>query len=64
MLLEVAEIVLGVFGFDRSIYGDSAKKKNRKWWYELNEERVRTKDRENIDFGLPRFTCKYRTNTC
>ena len=37
MLLEAAETVLGYFGFDRKVYGD--RKKNRKWWYELREER-------------------------
>ena len=36
MLLEAAESILGYFGFDR-VYGDS--KKNRKWWYELIQER-------------------------
>ena len=37
MLLEAAESILGYFGFDRTVYGDS--KKNRKWWYELTQER-------------------------
>jgi DNA polymerase I len=37
MLLEAAESILGYFGFDRTVYGDS--KKNRKWWYELIQER-------------------------
>jgi hypothetical protein len=37
MLLEAAESILGYFGFDRTLYGD--RKKNRKWWYELREER-------------------------
>jgi DNA polymerase I len=36
-MLEAAESVLGYFGFDRTVYGDS--KKNRRWWYELKEER-------------------------
>ena len=31
MLLEAAETILGYFGFDRTIYGDNIKKKNRKW---------------------------------
>jgi len=31
MLLEAAEAILGLFGFDRSIYGKAVKKKNRKW---------------------------------
>jgi hypothetical protein len=38
MLLEAAETVLGYFGFDRTVYGDSIRKKNRKWWYELRQE--------------------------
>jgi DNA polymerase elongation subunit (family B) len=37
MLLEATESILGYFGFDRMVYGD--RKKNRKWWYELNEQR-------------------------
>ena len=37
MLLEAAESILGYFGFDRTIYGD--RKKNRKWWYEIRQER-------------------------
>ena len=37
MLLEAAESILGYFGFDRTVYGDS--KKNRKWWYEIIQER-------------------------
>jgi len=45
MLLEAAETVLGFFGFDRSIYGDTAKKKNRKWWRTLRE--YRSTDIEN-----------------
>ncbi|HYT45798.1 MAG TPA: hypothetical protein VEP90_25960, partial [Methylomirabilota bacterium] len=39
MLLEAAETVLGYFGFDRTVYGDTSKKnRNRKWWNELREE--------------------------
>jgi hypothetical protein len=37
MLLEAAETILGYFGFDRTIYGD--RKKNKKRWYELKQER-------------------------
>jgi hypothetical protein len=37
MLLEAAESILGYFGFGRTVYGYS--KKNRKWWYELIQER-------------------------
>ena len=39
MLLEAAETVLGYFGFDSTIYGGNIRTKNRKWWYELNQER-------------------------
>jgi DNA polymerase elongation subunit (family B) len=39
MLLEAAESILGYFGFDRTVYGD--RKKNRKWWYEIRQERGR-----------------------
>jgi DNA polymerase elongation subunit (family B) len=39
MLLEAAESILGYFGFDRTIYGDAVRKKNRKWWYDLRQER-------------------------
>src|SRR2546428_6117385 len=31
MLLEAAETILGYFGFDRTLYGDNIRKKNRKW---------------------------------
>jgi hypothetical protein len=47
MILDAAETVLGIFGFDRSVYGNSRKKNkgnsNRKWcWYEeLREERMK-----------------------
>jgi hypothetical protein len=53
MLLEAAETVLGYFGFDRTVYG-YAPKKNRKWWYDLAEEKVNDREnRENIDsFGI------------
>jgi DNA polymerase elongation subunit (family B) len=41
MLLEAAESILGYFDFDRTIYGDAVRKKNRKWWYEISQERGR-----------------------
>ncbi|MFZ0897256.1 MAG: hypothetical protein WAZ77_22360 [Candidatus Nitrosopolaris sp.] len=37
--LEASETVLGYFGFDRTVYGNSIRKKIRKWWYELEDER-------------------------
>jgi DNA polymerase elongation subunit (family B) len=39
MLLEAVETVLGYFGFDRTLYGDTSRNKNRKWWSELREDR-------------------------
>ena len=39
MLLEAAETILGYFGFERTLYGDSIRKRNRKWWHELRQER-------------------------
>ena len=47
MLLEAAETVLPIFGFDRTAYGD-APKKYKKWWQRLNEERTRDMDTETI----------------
>jgi DNA polymerase elongation subunit (family B) len=44
MLLEATETVLRYFSFDRTLYGDSARDKNRKWWHALRQER--TKDIE------------------
>jgi hypothetical protein len=38
MVLDAAETVLCPFGFNRTIYGDS-KKRRGKWWYELIHER-------------------------
>ncbi len=46
LLLEAAESILGYFGFDRTIYGDTIRKKNRKWWHELREERRKDEDTE------------------
>lgn len=46
MLLEAAETVLGFFGFDRRIYGDTAKKKYRNWWHILREDRFRDTESE------------------
>ncbi len=46
MLLEAAESILGYFDFDRTVYGD--RKKNRKWWYQLREERRKDTEAERI----------------
>jgi DNA polymerase elongation subunit (family B) len=40
MILDAAETVLGTFGFERTVYGDS-KKRRGKWWQELIQERRR-----------------------
>jgi DNA polymerase elongation subunit (family B) len=37
MLLDAAETVLGIFGFDRTVYGG---RKNKKWWEELKKSRL------------------------
>ena len=41
MVLDAAETVLGFFGFDRTVYSNFKKKKGRKWYEELREERTR-----------------------
>jgi DNA polymerase elongation subunit (family B) len=48
MLLEAAETVLGYFGFDKTAFGDTVKKRNRKWWYTLSEERRRDIENEKM----------------
>ena len=47
MILDAAETVLGPFGFERTIYGDS-KKRNGKWWQELVHERKRNSNGDHI----------------
>jgi hypothetical protein len=37
MLLDAAETVLGIFGFDRTLYG---KPKGKRWWMELRKNRM------------------------
>jgi len=41
LILDAAETVLGLFGFDRTVYSSNTKKKKgrRKWYDELREER-------------------------
>jgi hypothetical protein len=41
VLLEAAETVLGYFGFDTTLFGDTSRSKNRKWWHQLREQRHR-----------------------
>jgi DNA polymerase elongation subunit (family B) len=48
MLLEAAETVLGYFGFDRTAFGDTVQKRNRKWWSALREERNRDIENEKL----------------
>jgi DNA polymerase elongation subunit (family B) len=37
MLLDAAETVLGIFGFDRTLFG---KAKDKKWWMEIRRNRM------------------------
>jgi hypothetical protein len=40
MILDVAETILGYFGFDRTVYGNKKNTATRKWWLEeLRQER-------------------------
>jgi len=48
MILDAAETVLGYFGFDRTAFGDTVKRRNRKWWYALREERNRDIENEKM----------------
>jgi DNA polymerase elongation subunit (family B) len=49
MLLEAAETVLGYFGFDKTVYSEDIRKnRNRKWWHEFREERIRDIETERI----------------
>lgn len=43
MLLDAAETILGIFGFDRTLYG---KPKDKRWWMELKRNRLRNIDAE------------------
>lgn len=44
MLLDASETTLGIFGFDRTLYG---KPKDKKWWMELRRNRHRDIDAES-----------------
>jgi hypothetical protein len=48
MILDAAETVLGTFGFDRTMYGDSKKRKG-KWWQDLIHEREKDIQTERDD---------------
>ena len=48
MILDAAETVLGIFGFDRTVYDSGnfekikkGRKGRRKWYEELREERIK-----------------------
>jgi hypothetical protein len=50
MILDAAEPILGLFGFDRTVYGNFKKKKGiRKWYDELREERARDVRAETVE---------------
>jgi hypothetical protein len=36
---KITETVLGYFDFDATVHGNSIRKKNRKWWYGIREDR-------------------------
>ena len=47
---QLPETILGLFGFDRTVYSNIKKKKGRKQWYEeLREERTRDIDTETME---------------
>jgi hypothetical protein len=49
MVLDAAETVLGLFGFDRTVYSDLKRNKGRKKWYEeLKEQRARDIETEML----------------
>ena len=42
MIFDAADTVLGYFGFDRTVYGNSGNnRKKKKWYEELHEERTK-----------------------
>lgn len=45
LLLDAAETGLGIFGFDRTLYG---KAKDKKWWIELRRNRMNDIDTESM----------------
>jgi hypothetical protein len=50
MILDAAETVLALFGFDRDVYSSYKKKNGRKKWYdELREERARDIQTETME---------------
>jgi len=49
MILDAAETVLALFGFDRTVYENCKKKKGRKWYDELRAERTRDIQTETME---------------
>jgi DNA polymerase elongation subunit (family B) len=51
MILDAAETILGLFGFDRTVYNSNIKKNKgrRKWYDELREERTRDIQTETME---------------
>ncbi|MGA9170207.1 MAG: hypothetical protein WBZ20_08695 [Nitrososphaeraceae archaeon] len=49
MVLDAAETLIGFFGFDRTVYGNYKKKKDRKWYEELREERTKDIQTETVE---------------
>ena len=47
--LTLAEALIGFFGFDRTVYGNYKKKKGRKWYEELREERTKAIQTETVE---------------
>jgi hypothetical protein len=48
MILDAAETVLGFFGFDRTAFSNFKKKRKRKWYEELKEQRTRDIETEML----------------
>jgi DNA polymerase elongation subunit (family B) len=46
MILDAAETVLGYFGFDRTLYGNSKNTAKRKWWWVEEQRQERKRDIE------------------
>jgi len=48
LLLDAAETVLGVFGFDRTVYSNNKTVRRKKWYEELREQKARDIETEMI----------------
>jgi hypothetical protein len=49
MILDAAETILGLFGFDKTVYSNAKKKERKKWYDELREERTRDIQTETLE---------------